>query len=53
VVMTTDWSPTHEPQGPLQRGSGARTAVRGPSSMLHHHYVTESDLQRDFNLYSS
>ncbi len=56
VVMTTDWSPTHETQGgpPLHRGSSGRQAsgVRaGP--MLHHHYVTESDLQRDFNLYSS
>ena len=53
IVMTTDWSPTHDPslsapsQGPLQR---SRMSGRG---MLHHHYVTESDLQRDFNLFSS
>ena len=58
IVMTTDWSPTHDPslsvtsasasQGPLHR---SRAAGRG--MLHHHHYVTESDLQRDFNLYSS
>lgn len=57
IVMTTDWSPTHDPslsmtsQGPLHRGRASGRA--GPSMLHHHHYVTESDLQRDFNLYPS
>ena len=49
-VYVTDWSPTHEPPRatpkspfPMQRRSTT------PSST--HHYITESDLQRDFNLY--
>ena len=35
VVMQTDWSPTH-----VQ-----------PSRNRPHHFITESDLQRDFNIY--
>ena len=52
-VYVTDWSPTHEPPRatpkspfPMQRSGGRSTT---PSST--HHYITESDLQRDFNLY--
>ena len=39
VVMQTDWSPTHV--DPSRSSSRSRP----------HHFITESDLQRDFNIY--
>ena len=61
-VYVTDWSPTHEPPPPvppaphrtpkspfpMQRHKRTSDSSMQPSS---HHYITESDLQRDFNLY--
>ena len=53
-VYVTDWSPTHE--ATPSSGSGTRTTPKSPFPMQrqnrhsNHHYITESDLQRDFNL---
>ncbi len=58
-AYVTDWSPTHEPSGP----GSHRSTPKSPFPMQRHsrqaqgpgpghtHYITESDLQRDFNLY--
>ena len=44
IVMQTDWSPTHP--------AGAGDTVRSRQVRNNqHHFVTESDLQRDFNIY--
>jgi hypothetical protein len=51
--MTTDWSPTHENYS-MQRTTGPvgrQSSGRG-SALLQQHFVTESDLQRDFNFYT-
>ena len=53
-VYVTDWSPTHEPpratpKSPFPAMQNQRGRSSTPSST--HHYITESDLQRDFNLY--
>ena len=65
-VYVTDWSPTHEPPPPvppaphrtpkspfpMQRHKRTSDATPGGSMQpSNHHYITESDLQRDFNLY--
>ena len=47
IVMQTDWSPTH----PVADPAPAARSSRPSRSSQHHHYITESDLQRDFNIY--
>lgn len=65
-AYVTDWSPTHDqPVAPPPPATGSAThrapnsATKSPFPMQRHnrnpssthHYITESDLQRDFNLY--
>ena len=62
-VLMTDWSPTHAEPLPLRSSSATTatppTSLSQPSLSSHrggkgrsNHYISESDLQRDFNLYS-
>merc|ERR1712150_231779 len=57
-ILMTDWSPTHVEPLPLRKSNAApETSKSQPSISTQrgkgrsNHYISESDLQRDFNIY--
>ena len=57
-ILMTDWSPTHVEPLPLRNSNAVTDPTKSQSSISSqrgksrpHHYISESDLQRDFNIY--